>query len=176
MSVASTTQQRYQEWYTRVQHLLEAGDFKASFADGYPYATADDTPRAAFDTPLDRATIGLVSTAGLYMTGDQAPIDAENPEGDTSYRAFPSGTPRERLAIAHTHFDHTAAEQDLNVVLPVERLRQLAREGVIGRVGPTVYSISGYATRWHELQDETAPAIADALLRDGVDAALLVPV
>ena len=44
MSVASKGHQRYQEWYTRVRHLLEAGDFKSSFADGYPYATADDTP------------------------------------------------------------------------------------------------------------------------------------
>ena len=61
-------------------------------------------------------------------------------------------------------------------MLPVERLRQLAREGVIGRVGPTVYSISGYATRWHELQAETAPAIAEGLARDGVNAVLLVPV
>lgn len=176
MTVASEREQRYQEWLARVRPRLDAGDFRSSFADGYPYAAAEDTPWAPLRTPLDRATIGLVSTAGLYVVGEQAPFDAENPEGDTSYRQFPVETGRERLAIAHTHYDHTAAEQDLNVVLPVERLRQLAAEGLIGGVGPTVYSISGYATPWHEIADETAPAIAEGLTRDGVDAALLVPV
>ena len=176
MTVASERQQRYQEWFDRVRHLLDAGDFKSSFADGYPYATADDTPWAPLVTPLERATIGLVSTAGLYVAGEQPPFDAANPEGDPSYRAFPADTSRERLVIAHTHYDHAAAERDLNVVLPVDRLRLLAAEGVIGGVGPTVYSISGYATPWHEIADETAPAIAEGLTRDGVDAALLVPV
>ena len=70
----------------------------------------------------------------------------------------------------------TAAEQDLNVVLPAERPQQLAEEGLVGGLGPTAYSISGYATRWHEIRDATAPAIAEGLRRDGIDAALLVPV
>lgn len=176
MTIASTREQRYADWYARVRHLLVAGDFKSSFADGYPYAAADDTPWARLGRPLREVTVGLVSTAGLYIQGEQEPFDAENPEGDTSFRAFPAGTPRDRLAIAHTHYDHAAAEQDLNAILPVERLRSLAEAGLIGGVGPTVYSISGYATRWHEIEAETAPAIAEGLARDGVDAALLVPV
>lgn len=176
MTLTANREQRYADWYARVRHLLDAGDFKSSFADGYPYATAVDTPWATLDRPLPEATIGLVSTAGLYVAGEQEPFDAENPEGDTSFRAFPLGMPRDRLAVAHTHYDHAAAEQDLNAVLPVERLRALAEERFIGSVGPTVYSISGYATRWHEIEDRTAPAIAEGLARDGVDAALLVPV
>ena len=50
----------------------------------------------------------------------------------------------EDLMISHTHFDRTDADQDINCVFPLTRLKELAAEGIIGGVAPTHYGFMGY--------------------------------
>jgi len=61
-------------------------------------------------------------------------------------------------------------------VLPMRRLSELAREGMVGRPAPTHYSTMGYILEPTELVEKTAPAIAASLHEEGVDALVLVPV
>ena len=80
------------------------------------------------------------------------------------------------LKIWHTHFDIAAAEADINVVYPIERLKELAAEGVIGRVAPRHVSFMGYFSNAFRMRDEVVPLVVEALQADRVDAAVLVPV
>ncbi len=60
-------------------------------------------------------------------------------------------------------------------MLPLRRLDELVAAGKVGSSAPRHYSIMGYILEPEILVGETAPRIAEGLLRDDVDLALLVP-
>ena len=121
--------------------------------------------------PLARRRVAIVSTAGLHVRGDR-------PFGflSTEYRIIPDGVSSDDLVMSHisTNFDRTGFQQDVNVVFPIERLRELAGDGTIGETAAYHYSFMG-ATPPEQLE-ETARDLAGLLKQDRVDAALLVPV
>jgi D-proline reductase (dithiol) PrdB len=129
--------------------------------------------------PLRECTVALVSTAGVARRDDR-PFDQDgerrNPWwGDPSFREIPLGTTEKEIRIYHLHIDPRIGESDLDVVLPMRRLAELAVEGVIGRPAPTHYSIMGYILDPRELVGTTAPAIAARMRAERVDAVVLVP-
>ncbi len=71
--------------------------------------------------------------------------------------------------------DPRFGQADLDVVLPMRRLTELAHEGIVGRPAPRHYSMMGYILDPTVLLEETAPAMAEGMRADGVDAAALVP-
>jgi len=130
--------------------------------------------------PLRECTVALVTTAGVARVDDR-PFDQDgerrNPWwGDPSFRTIPLGTTEQHVRIHHLHIDPRFGEADLDVVLPMRRLAELAGEGVVGRPAPTHYSIMGYILDPRELLEKTMPAIAGAMRAERVDAAALVPV
>jgi D-proline reductase (dithiol) PrdB len=82
------------------------------------------------------------------------------------------------LRIAHRSdaFDVRGIETDKNLAIPLDRLKSLAREGVIGEVAPRHFSFMGSIAAPGRLIARTAPEVARALLDDAVDAVLLTPV
>ena len=74
------------------------------------------------------------------------------------------------------HIDASPAKQDLDVVFPLRRLRELVEAGIVGDVSPRHYSIMGYILDATELVNKTAPELASALTEDDVDLVLLIPV
>jgi D-proline reductase (dithiol) PrdB len=129
--------------------------------------------------PLRECTVALLSTAGIARNDDR-PFDQEgerrNPWwGDPSFRTIPFGTTEKDIRLYHLHIDVRFGEADLDVVLPMRRLAELASDGVVGRVAPTHYSTMGYILDPTELVEKTAPAIAEHMRAEGVDAAALVP-
>ena len=98
--------------------------------------------------------------------------------GDVSYREIPAGVDVSTLVDTHRSesFDHSGIAADANLAFPLDRLRELARDGVIGSVAPRHFSFSGSITATGRLVRDTAPAIATRLVNDEVDVALLVPV
>lgn len=165
----------YGPWLEAVRPLLEAASWKDAFAT-YPFPTPSAAPWTPFTKDLSACKVALVSTAGVYVKGEQEPFDAENIEGDWTFRELPSDIRPDQIGIAHTHFDHTVAEQDLNCVLPLERLHELAAEGVIGEFLSPVFSISGYCTTADKIAEESAPAIAARLVEMGADVVLNIPI
>ena len=81
--------------------------------------------------PLADSTIALITTAGLHRR-DDAPFAA----GAIDYRLIPGDVDFADLVSSHVsvNWDRSALEQDANVVLPLERLRELAAAGEIGAV------------------------------------------
>ena len=91
---------------------------------------------------------------------------------------IPEGTDLSRLHIGHRSdaFDPRGIEADKNLGLPLDRLRELARAGVIGALAPRHFSLMGSISAPGRLVAETAPRIAAMLREDRVDGALLTPV
>ena len=166
---------RYEVWLKEKRDLLEASDFTGGFK-GYPWISNFGSPFTPFTGSLTGKTLAVVSTAGLYLKGSQQPFDAENIEGDPSFREIPLEAGREDLAIAHTHYNHESILADLNAVYPLGILSEMAYEGKVGKLAPRHYSISGYCTRADLMAQETAPEIARRLVSDGVGVALIIPV
>ena len=130
--------------------------------------------------PLRECMVALVSTAGVARNDDR-PFDQEGERrdpwwGDPSFRVIPLGTTEKDVRLYHMHIDPRFGEADLDVVLPMRRLAELALEGFVGRAAPTHYSVMGYILEPKELVEKTAPAIAARMRAEQVDAAALVPV
>jgi hypothetical protein len=124
---------------------------------------------------LSQSRLALIPSAGAYLQASQEPFDAENALGDYTVRLFPSSTPFEALAYAHTHYDHTAVNDDPQVLLPLRHLEDLVQEGVIGELAPSVISFSGYLPEVDRTIGELIPRIVEAAKAEEIDAALLVP-
>jgi D-proline reductase (dithiol) PrdB len=131
--------------------------------------------------PLARCRVALLSTAGISQRGD-APFDMayerQNPtRGDSSWRRLRADSTSATVEANHLHIDTSYIARDLNVALPLDRLRELAEAGEIGDVAPTHYSIMGYqGADASALEQHSAPEIAAAMKSEEVDLALLIPV
>ncbi|HEY3367859.1 MAG TPA: glycine/sarcosine/betaine reductase selenoprotein B family protein [Symbiobacteriaceae bacterium] len=154
--------------------MLEAANWKDGFV-GYPHVQPAEVPFVPFLKPLNQTRLAVVSTAGLYLTHQQAPFTAADVEGDVGLRELPADVKAANLSIAHTHYPHAAAEADWNAVLPLDHLRAMVTAGELGSLGP-IFSISGYCTNAAALCRTSAEVIAAAARSDGCDAMLLVPV
>jgi D-proline reductase (dithiol) PrdB len=133
-------------------------------------------PWAPLTKPLSQCRVALVTTAGVHRKGDP-PFDMEDKEGDPSYRVIPRGAERDALCITHDYYDHRDADKDINIVLPLDRLRELVREGVVGEEAPLHYSFMGHIDGHHiaRLLTQTAPDAARQLTHEQVDAVVLTP-
>lgn len=127
-------------------------------------------PFTPFDKDLATATVTLVSATGVFGP-DHEPFPAEDP-GDVTYRVIDGPTETSTLRIVHGHYDHSEADTDPNIVFPLDTLRELAAEGVIGAVNDKHYSY-GFTTRLKELYDTTFPEIADKIERSKTKLVLL---
>jgi D-proline reductase (dithiol) PrdB len=89
---------------------------------------------------------------------------------------IPSETRSDQLMFSHIsiNLDRSGFQEDWNVVFPLDRLRELAADGVIGSVAATHYSFMG-ATDPVQMEPY-AREVAARLKSDAVDAVLLSPV
>lgn len=120
---------------------------------------------------LNQRRVALISTAGLHHRSDRPFMFMAN-----DYRIIPGNINAGELVMSHisTNFDRTGFQQDWNVVFPLDRLRTLTSEGIIGSVADFHYSFMG-ATDPKQME-QRANQLADLLKRDSVNAVLLVPV
>lgn len=147
------------------------------FVKAYPWRRIDPVPWAPLSKPLSQAKVALVSTAGLVLP-EQEPFDNTIRGGDTSFRKIPADTDLRRLVDTHRSqsYDHSGLHQDPNLAFPLDRLHELAAAGRIGSVNHRHLSFMGSITAPGRLTRDSAPAAAELLVADGVEAALLVPV
>ena len=135
-------------------------------------------PCPAFETtpfvtgrPLSQRRVAIVSSAALIRRGD-APFAF----GTGAYRAVPGSWPNAEILMSHVSINHDRAgfQRDLNVVFPIDRLRELAADGTIGSVAATHYTVMGSTDP--AAMVESADGIAAALHAEGSDAVVLCPV
>ena len=132
-------------------------------------ATFDRTTPVA-GVSLNERRIALVSTAGLMHRTDK-PFAL----GATDYRILDTESDDDIL-MSHvsTNFDRSGFVQDLNVVLPIDRLKEKAERGEIGSVARYHYSFMGATSA--KAMKPAADQLARNLRNDEVDGLILVPV
>ena len=119
---------------------------------------------------LNQRRVALISTAGLRRRDDR-PFEVSARD----YRILPMDK-RDEIIQDHTNAEHdrTGYLEDLNTILPLDRLNELAAQGHIGAVADYHYSFMG-ATRADTLEPEVR-RLAGVLKADGVDTVVLCPV
>jgi D-proline reductase (dithiol) PrdB len=78
------------------------------------------------------------------------------------------------MSHVSTNFDRTGFQMDVNMVIPLERLRELADLGVIESVAEFHYCFMGATTP--TAMEAEARKVAALLKEDRVNCVLLVPV
>lgn len=132
--------------------------------------TFDDV---AFTRPkaLSEAKVAIVSSASLHHADDAdfAPVD-------TGYRVLQRD--RRDIVVGHwsPNFDASGVTADLNVVFPIDRLEELADDGVIGAVSDVHLAFAGNQFDLAAIRMDGGPAGAKFLAEQGVDVVLLTPV
>jgi D-proline reductase (dithiol) PrdB len=121
--------------------------------------------------PLAERRIALISTAGLHRRGDR-PFTEQS--GD--FRIISSDVADEDIVMSHisTNFDRLGFMQDVDVAFPINRLKELAEEGVIGSVAEFHFSFMGATP-----PDQMEPGVREivqTLKADNVSAVALCPV
>ena len=136
----------------------------------FPVQNFEGSPWAV-GSPLSQRRVAIVSTAGLQRLGDKT---FTRQSGD--YRVIPKELAASDFYMSHlsTNFDRTGFQQDVNIVFPIDRLKELEGEGVIGSVADFHYSFMGAIAP--EQMEPSARQLAGLLKDDGVDAVLLCPV
>lgn len=122
---------------------------------------------------LAESRVAIVTTAGLTIDGN-----ADWNAADQGFRIVPKESDDLTLAHYSPNFDRTGWVIDKNVVFPIDRLEEMAEEGIIGSVADTHVSFMG-AQPDHTLETirlDSGPAAAQALREDNVDIILLTPV
>jgi D-proline reductase (dithiol) PrdB len=122
--------------------------------------------------PLNKRRVAIVTSAGLNCRYDR-PFSRDL---NDYYRVIPGDVQANDLVMSHmaTSFDRTGFQRDWNVVFPLDRLREMAAEGIIGSVADFHYSYN--SSRAQPDAPEPIREIAGLLKKDKVDAALLFPV
>jgi D-proline reductase (dithiol) PrdB len=121
--------------------------------------------------PLDRSRLALVTTGSVHLP-DQPRFDIDDPAGDCSYREIP--TTANDLTWTHAYYRPDEGS-DLEAVFPLQTLRRLVSDGVVGELSARHFSFMGAIHDPTPLVENTAPEVAGKLVEDQVDLVLLTP-
>ncbi|MBK8763567.1 MAG: hypothetical protein KA778_00260 [Burkholderiaceae bacterium] len=122
--------------------------------------------------PLSQRRVALVTTAGLHFR-DEPSFDLM----DASYRVIAGDLRGDELVMSHSsvNFDRGGFQEDLNVVFPIDRFRELVEEGVVGSLAGQHFSFMGSLVS-PPMLEASARQVAAVLRKDGVDTVFLTPV
>ena len=129
-----------------------------------PSHTSWTQPVAAYER-----RVAIVSTAAVHRRGDK-PFSWLAKDSRTIHK-----TDRD-LVMTHVavEFDRSAWQQDLNTILPLDRLEEMAAEGEIGSVAEEHYSFMGAADP--VTMEKSAREVAKNMKREGVNTVFLIPI
>ncbi len=164
----------YDKWVEESMPDFQAGKME-EIVKKYPFVVPEDIPWAPYTGQPSEQTFLLVTSGGLYLKDSQPAFDTTSIHGDPSIREIPKTVRQEQIGIAHAQYDHSLAEQDINIIFPIHRLIEMEAEGVIGKLVDTHYSYS-YVNDVAPLVEGVVPKMISRLKADGVDVVLLVPV
>jgi D-proline reductase (dithiol) PrdB len=133
-------------------------------------------PWTSLKKSLPQCRIALITTGGVHLKSDD-PFDMNDKDGDPTYRKIPSTATAGDLCITHDYYDHRDADEDINLVLPIDVLKEAQNTGLVGESSEFFYGLMGHIEGHHlqTLLEQTAKSVVQDLQRQKVDIALLVP-
>jgi len=121
-------------------------------------------PFTPFDRELAKSSIAIVTAGGVHMK-EQEPFNIADELGDLTFRIIPPDVDSKNLMVTHHHYDHSDADHDINVVFPIDVLRDLVEEGFVGGVARKHVGYMGYTMQLKAMYEGTAPEIANEIDR-----------
>ncbi len=158
-----------------IEYVARLNEFYRS--QGFPpykWTLNETAPLIRLAKPLNRCRVAMLTSGGV----SRKDTPAFNPQARNDLRldAVDRDTSPHFFAINDDYYNHADAERDINCIFPIERLRELASDGEVGEVAPHHYS--GFMGRTYirtAVVNEAAPALAQKLRDESVDAFVLVP-
>ena len=121
-------------------------------------------PFTPFDGELSRATVAIVTAGGVHRK-DQEGFNIADELGDLTFRVIEDSADTSDLMVTHHHYDHADADEDINVVFPLDALRDLVAEGFVGGLAAKHVGYMGYTMQLKAMYEGTAPEIANEIDR-----------
>ncbi len=123
---------------------------------------------------LAQRRVAIVTTAGLHLRSDR-PFAGGGAGMD--YRVIPGDVGAGDLIMSHSsvNFDRSGFQADSNVAFPLDRLKELVREKLVGAVAAFHYSFMGAVSPVTRYEPK-ARELAVLLKQDQVDGVVLSPV
>ena len=125
----------------------------------------------AWSVPKEASSrrVSIVSSAAISKRGDKPFSWLAN-----NHRVIE----KDNLDLVMTHvaveYDRTAWQQDINTILPIDRLEEMAKNNEIGSVSNEHYSFIGSSDPIK--MERSAKEVAERMKDDAVDTVFLVPV
>lgn len=130
-------------------------------------------PFTPFEGDLAKTTVAIVTAAGVHLN-EQEPFNIADELGDLGYRIIPEDVESSQLKVTHHHYDHSDADKDINVVFPIDVLRDLKDEGLIKGVARKHIGYMGYTMQLKAMYEGTAREIANEIDKgSGADVVVL---
>lgn len=122
--------------------------------------------------PARELRFALITTAGLHYR-DASAFEL----ADATFRPIDGRADPNELVMSHTsvNFDKSGFVDDVNVVFPLTRFRELIERGDVGSLAEVHYSFMGAGLPPSAYEDGAAQ-VAGLLKQDQVDAVFLTPV
>jgi D-proline reductase (dithiol) PrdB len=148
--------------------------YRSQGFEPYRWTVNEEAPRTPLRKPLAECRVSMLTAGGVSRRA----AEPWNPQARNDLRLdeIDREAPSDDFQIHDAYYDHRDADRDLNCVFPVDRLRELAEEGIVGDVAPRLWS--GFMGRIYNrsaVVGEVAPALAKELEKDRVDLFVLVP-
>ena len=128
-----------------------------------------DNPAWSVPKEASSRRVSIVSSAAISKRGDKPFSWLAN-----NHRVIE----KDNLDLVMTHvaveYDRTAWQQDINTILPIDRLEEMAKNGEIGSVSNEHYSFIGSSDPIK--MERSAKEVAERMKDDSVDTVFLVPV
>src|SRR6267378_5473246 len=119
-------------------------------------------PFTPFDCEIAKSTVALVTAGGVHLK-DQDGFNIADELGDLTYRIIPEDVNAADLMVTHHHYDHSDADKDINVVFPIDVLRDLQQEGFIRGIARMHVGYMGYTMQLKAMSEGTAREIANEI-------------
>ena len=140
----------------------------------YPFVKNRRAPFIPARRALPMLNLALISSAGAYIDGTAA-FDTTSSGGDLTFREIPVEVEASDLRFAARGYDSAAIQEDMNAQIPIARLLEFEKNGIIGQLNQVFWSLCGFIPDAGKLVDELVPSLIERVRRYEVQAALLVP-
>ena len=128
-----------------------------------------DNPAWSVPKEASSRRVSIVSSAAISKRGDKPFSWLAN-----NHRVIE----KDNLDLVMTHvaveYDRTAWQQDINTILPIDRLEEMAKNNEIGSVSNEHYSFIGSSDPIK--MERSAKEVAERMKDEAVDTVFLVPV
>lgn len=157
----------------RVVSMLLAKLREESFESEVTLPKYDRIEPAPRIRDIRSATIALVTDGGLVPKGNPDRIENRHATRFGAYSiSLVDPLNRDGYEVVHGGYDEVFVNEDPNRLLPVDVMRDLEKEGVIGKLHDTFYSTSGLASVVKS-SEKMGKGIAERLKAGGVSGAIL---